>query len=138
MNKFLLNTILALAIVVGFVTCKKPDPFDAYKGSGNEFKGVWVRTLGASGDKTQIAIGNIPGEAANRVYMCEWKGIVGLYKGYLNGNEVTWDSQHGLPVTTFTMKGSQLEFEYRTELNSLPTLYDRGSWDDTHCGRLGK
>lgn len=103
--------------------------------SDNTLSGIWVRTDGASGDETDIAIGGIPGEPSNRVYMCEWKGSVGLYKGNINGNTITWDSQYGLPDASVRKVGSQLEFYYPSVSFSIPTLYNSGSWSD-RCGKL--
>jgi len=98
-------------------------------------RGVWVRTLGASGDKTDIAIGGIANEAENRVYMCEYKGTVGLYKGYIDGNTIVWDSSHNLPNASAKLKGTQLELYYPSVSYSIPTLYDKGNWSG-NCGAL--
>src|SRR5690349_16846740 len=73
---------------------------------------VWVRIIGASGDKTELAIGGIDGEPANRVYMCELKGstVAGLYKGILTSdNMIDWDDN--IPNTYLRIKGSELEFD---------------------------
>jgi hypothetical protein len=97
--------------------------------------GVWVRTEGASGDETDIAIGNIPGEPENRVYMCEYVGSVGLYKGYLNGNTITCDNTYGLPDASVKRVGAQLELSYPSVSWSIPTLYNSGQWS-SNCGPL--
>ena len=101
-----------------------------------ELTGVWVRTLGASGDKTDLAIGVITGEAT-RVFMCEKRGstAAGFYKGNLYDNTIVWDATYGLPDTRLRMVGTQLEFSYPSVAGSLPTLYNSGSWS-AECGPL--
>src|SRR6185436_12122936 len=99
-------------------------------------EGVWVRIIGASGDKTELAIGGIDGEPANRVYMCELKGstAAGLYKGILTSdNTIIWDNPN-LPKTYVSIKGSELEFDYKC-CNALPTYYKPGKWT-AECGPL--
>jgi hypothetical protein len=100
------------------------------------YEGTWVRLLGPSGDRTDLAIGGIAGEPENRVYMCELRGstAAGFYKGMLNGNVITWDSQYGLPDTYLSMVDGQLEFDYRC-CGTVPTYYERGSWSG-ECGPL--
>jgi hypothetical protein len=96
---------------------------------------VWVRVIGASGDKTELAIGGIDGEPANRVYMCELKGstAAGLYKGILTSdNMIDWDDN--IPNTYLRIKGSELEFDYRC-CGALPTYYKQGVWTG-ECGPL--
>ena len=115
-----------------FLGCEKESDSN---NSNNSLSGVWVRTDGPSGDETDIAIGNITGEPENRVYMCESQGSVGLYKGYINGNTITWDSEYGLPDASVKKVGSQLEFYYPSVSFSVPTLYDSGSWSN-NCGEL--
>ncbi|MFA6404124.1 MAG: hypothetical protein WCX31_21240 [Salinivirgaceae bacterium] len=115
-----------------FFSCSKDEDNGGDEGSLN---GVWVRIEGASGDETDIAIGNIPGEPENRVYMCEYVGNVGLYKGYLNGNTITWDNNYGLPDASVKRVGAQLEFSYPSVSWSIPTLYNSGQWS-SHCGSL--
>lgn len=98
---------------------------------------VWVRLPGPSGDRTEIAIGGIKNEPANRVYMCEKKGstAAGFYKGIISENNVVkWDAEHGLPDAYFTFANGKLVFEYRIN-GSLPTNYDKGSWSG-ECGPL--
>lgn len=97
--------------------------------------GIWVRTIGTSGDRTDIAIGGIANEPSNRVYMCEYKGSVGLYKGYIDGNTITWDETYRLPKASATLKNNQLELYYPSVSYSLPTLYDKGTWSD-NCVNL--
>jgi len=116
-----------------FFSCTKEE--DNTNNSGGSLNGIWVRTEGASGDETDIAIGNIPGEPQNRVYMCEYVGTVGLYKGYLNGSTITWDNEYGLPDASIRRVGAQLEFSYPSVSWSIPTLYNSGQWS-SHCGSL--
>ncbi|WP_276135077.1 hypothetical protein [Polluticoccus soli] len=104
-------------------------------GGGSPYTGIWVRELGASGDETDLAIGNIPGEAANRVWMCEYKGQVGLYKGTISGSTITFDAQYGLPTYTVSKDGDKLMLQGNIT-GSLATPYSKGSWT-AHCGTLG-
>ncbi|HYP70509.1 MAG TPA: hypothetical protein VEP93_06455, partial [Variovorax sp.] len=92
---------------------------------------------GPSGDRTEIAIGGIKNEPANRVYMCEKKGstAAGFYKGTISSNNVVkWDAVHGLPDTYFSLSSGRLIFDYRIN-GSLPTDYEKGSWSG-ECGPL--
>lgn len=123
--------LILLIITISFAGCEKESDNDG----NSSLAGIWVRTQGASGDETNIAIGGISGEPEDRVYMCEIKGNVGLYKGYIDGNIITWDSEYGLPNASARMVGSQLEFYYPSLSFSLPTLYDSGSWSN-NCGEL--
>lgn len=97
---------------------------------------VWVRLPGPSGDRTEIAIGGIKNEPANRVYMCEKKGstAAGFYKGTLTNNVVKWDAQYGLPDADFTLSGNRLVVQYQVSY-SLATSYDKGTWSG-ECGPL--
>ncbi len=130
--KITITTILLVSALF-FAGCEKETESD--NGNSSSLSGIWVRTLGASGDETDIAIGDISGEPSNRVYMCEWKGAVGLYKGYISGSTITWDSQYGLPNASVRKVGSQLEFYYPSVSGSLPTYYNAGSWSN-RCGEL--
>lgn len=70
--------------------------------------GRWQRYGSPNGYQTDLAIGNIPGQAENRVYMCEHPGSpsAGLYKGTLDGTTITWDAVHNLPNAVFNLLGS--------------------------------
>lgn len=129
-TKKILNLFLLFTLIFISTGCEEDDE---ESGNGGSFGGVWVRTQGASGDETDIAIGGIAGEPNNRVYMCEWQGSVGLYKGYIDGNTITWDN--GMADAHVRMVGSQLEFSYPSLEWSIPTLYNSGSWSN-HCGSL--
>lgn len=104
--------------------------------TASPLSGTWVRLPGPSGDRTDIAIGGIKNEPANRVYMCEKKGstAAGFYKGTLTGSVVKWDAQHGLPDADFTLSNGQLIVKYKVDY-SLPTPYNKGSWSG-ECGPL--
>ena len=134
-TSFWKTTITSILLVSAFffAGCKKETESD--NGNSSSLSGIWVRTTGASGDETNIAIGGISGEPSNRVYMCEWRGAVGLYKGYISGNTITWDSQYSLPDASVRKVGSQLEFYYPSVSGSLPTNYNSGSWS-SRCGEL--
>ncbi len=103
-------------------------------GGGGSLYGVWVRTYGPSGDQTDIAIGNIEGEPENRVYMCESVGSVGLYKGYISGNTISWDN--GMADAYVRLVDGQMEFSYPSLDHIIPTLYNRGFWSG-HCDLNG-
>ena len=70
--------------------------------------GRWQRYGSPNGYNTDLAIGNINGEPANRVYMCEHPGspTQGLYKGTIKGTTITWDAVYGLPNAKFSILGS--------------------------------
>ena len=103
---------------------------------GNDFVGVWVRLPGPSGDRSDLAIGNIPGEPASRVYMCEKKGSLtpGFFKGNISGSTITFDSQYGLPTYTVSMYGDELLLKGNIS-TSIATPYKKGSWGGD-CGPL--
>jgi hypothetical protein len=126
MKTKILNTtrLLALLLSIFIVGCESDD--EELGGGTNSLYGVWVRTNGPSGDETEIAIGGISGEPENRVYMCESVGTTGLYKGYLNGNIISWDN--GMADARVVLVGNQLEFDYPSLDYIIPTLYNRGSW----------
>lgn len=113
-----------------------PDPTQDSSPSETSIEGTWVRLIGASGDRTDLAIGGIEGEPENRVYMCEKRGstAAGFYKGYLNGDMITWDEQYNLPDTYLQIVGPELEFDYRC-CGAVPTYYERGDWSG-ECGPL--
>jgi hypothetical protein len=102
---------------------------------GSPYKGIWVRQLGASGDETDLAIGTVPGEPANAVWMCEWKGTMGLYKGTISGDQITFAPQYGLPTYTVKLEGGELMLKGNVP-QSLFTPYKKGTWT-SHCGKLG-
>ncbi len=107
-----------------FMGCESDE--EELGGGADSLYGVWVRTNGPSGDETEIAIGGISGEPENRVYMCESVGTTGLYKGYINGNTISWDN--GMADARVVLVGNQLEFDYPSLDYIIPTLYNRGSW----------
>lgn len=124
-----------------FSSCEKDDDLNTSPGggggstSGSIYKGTWVRDLGASGDETDLAIGNISGEPSDRVYMCEWKGSVGLYKGTISGNIITWDTKYGLPDAEIGLESGKLTLYYPSVSYSLKTYYSSGTWT-SKCGPL--
>jgi hypothetical protein len=99
-------------------------------GGGSSFYGIWNRIVQSSGDRTDIAIGGITGEPANRVYMCELTGstAAGFYKGTLNGNTIVWDSQYGIPNFVLTIVGSNMELNVPSCSTCITTTYVSGSW----------
>jgi hypothetical protein len=118
------------------VSCEDESDEDTNNNNnGGPYGGVWSRVLGASGDRTDIAIGGIDGESSDRVYMCEKHGstAAGLYKGYIDGDYITWDSEYGLPETYLEIVDGTLEFSYPDCEVCLVTEYVRGSWDG-ECG----
>ncbi len=99
----IISCLIMLLPIVFISACKKAE-MDS--GSPN---GVWQRYGSARGYNTDLAVGDIPGEPANRVYMCEHPGspTAGLYKGFINGNTITWDAAYGLPNAEFNPVGSE-------------------------------
>jgi hypothetical protein len=135
MNKKNVSLILALLALMIFINgCD--DAEDEESSGPTEVEGMWVRIVGASGDRTDLAIGGIDGEPENRVYMCEKKGstAAGLYKGILtSSNVIVWDDN--LPDTYIRIVNGQLEFDYKC-CGALPTYYNSGIWDEDECGPL--
>lgn len=129
--------ICLLLCTAMWVSCEDDSDENTGGGGGNSVYGTWVRVLGASGDRTDLAIGDIDGEPENRVYMCEKRGstAAGFYKGYIDGHYITWDSQYGLPDTFVEVVNGTLEFSYPDCDVCLVTDYVRGSWDG-ECGDL--
>ncbi|PZR21115.1 MAG: hypothetical protein DI539_08965 [Flavobacterium psychrophilum] len=117
------------------VSCE--DDSDENTNNNGGLSGVWTRLPGPSGDRTDLAIGGIEGESSDRVYMCEKHGstAAGLYKGYIDGNIITWDSEYGLPYTYVEVVNGDLEFSYPDCDVCLVTGYERGSWGGD-CGDL--
>ncbi len=109
--------------------CEKTDA-----GGNLDAMGTWVRLPGPSGDRTDLAIGGITNEPANRVYMCEKRGstAAGFYKGTYSNGVITWDPQYNFPTYTATVDGSQLVIDCNV---CVPTYYEVGSWSG-ECGPL--
>lgn len=129
-----------LSMTIVSVSCTKDDdttPSSSTGGSStaSKYKGTWVRVVGSSGDETNIAIGNISGESDNRVYMCEWKGVVGLYKGRISGNTITWDASYGLADAEVGLENGKLTLIYPAYPQTLLTYYSSGTWTNK-CGTL--
>ncbi len=100
--------------------------------------GVWQRYGSPKGYNTDLAVGNIPGEPSNRVYMCEHPGSpsAGLYKGYINGNIITWDAIHGLPNAEFKPIGNEMTLYFNVGQLKDAGKYKKGVWTNA-CGELG-
>jgi hypothetical protein len=126
--KKLLNSLL-LTLLIFLSACEKTDT-----GGDIDVMGTWVRLPGPSGDRTDLAIGGIANEPANRVYMCEKRGssAAGFYKGTYNDGVITWDSQYNFPTYTAVVDGSQLVIDCNV---CIPTYYEVGSWSG-ECGPL--
>lgn len=126
--KTLLNSLF-LASLIFLGACEKTDT-----GGNLDVMGTWVRLPGPSGDRTDLAIGGITNEPANRVYMCEKRGstAAGFYKGTYSNGLITWDSQYNFPTYTATIQGSQLVIDCNV---CIPTYYEVGSWSG-ECGPL--
>jgi len=122
---------------VTIISCEDEDEENTGGGNNSSFAGVWTRLPGPSGDRTDLAIGGIDGESSDRVYMCEKKGstAAGLYKGYIDGSYITWDSEYGLPDTYLEIVNGTLEFSYPACEVCLVTDYKKGSWGGD-CGSL--
>lgn len=99
---------------------------------GGEVSGIWIRETGdGSGDRTDLAIGTVRGEAANRVWACEVRprrpSIV-LQRGTLTGDRIVWDAVHGgVPDYRVSRSGDRLRVEVQFP-GAQPTTYSRGSW----------
>lgn len=120
------------------VSCEDDSDEDTNNNNnGGAYGGVWTRLPGPSGDRTDLAIGGIDGESSDRVYMCEKHGstAAGLYKGYIDGNVITWDSEYGLWDTHLDVVNGILEFSYPDCDVCLVTDYKSGSWGGD-CGDL--
>ena len=104
--------------------------------SGGSAYGVWQR-YSSNIYNTDLAVGNIPGEPSNRVYMCEHPGSpsAGLYKGYISGNIITWDASHGLPNAEFMEVGSERTLYFGVGDIADAGKYKKGIWTNT-CGDL--
>src|SRR5688572_18302925 len=123
----------SLTLLSLMVYCNSCDELSSTDEESPEIEGVWVRLPGPSGDRTELAIGGIEGEPANRVYMCEKKGstAAGLYKGILTtDNVIIWDKN--LPNTYVRITGNELEFDYKC-CGAIPTYYNQGSWSGECC-----
>jgi len=105
----------------------------------NSPTGIWQRYGSPMGYNTDLAVGNIPGEPANRVYMCEHPGSpsVGLYKGYISGNTITCDAVHGLPDAEFDAVGEERTLYFNVGAKEDAGKYRRGVWTGM-CGELKK
>lgn len=109
---------------------------DEFLTNGNPVFGRWERVVGANGDYTELAIGNINGEESNRVYMCEKNGSqAGLYKGYIDGNKIIWDAEYGVPDFYVEIKDDQFVLTVPDCPICLPTYYFEDPWDGD-CGPL--
>jgi len=131
--------LMLLAILI--FSCSEDDG-DEYVyqppgGGSGSVAGIWTRYPGPSGDRTDLAIGGIAGEPANRVYMCEKEGSAtpGLFKGSISGNTIVWDSQYGLPNSNVQLVNGDLVLSYPSVEWSIPTSYGPGSWGGD-CGSL--
>jgi len=116
--------------------CTKED--DGSGDGGTDITGVWQRYGSPKGYQTDLAIGNIPGEPSDRVYMCEHPGSpsAGLYKGTISGNTITWDAAHGLPNAVFNSIGNgERSLYFGVGAVSDAGKYKKGIWTNT-CGEL--
>jgi hypothetical protein len=127
MRKFY-SAVLLLSLFL-LNACVKTDT-----GGNLDVMGAWVRLPGPSGDRTDLAIGGITNEPANRVYMCEKRGstAAGFYKGTYSNGVITWDPQYNFPNYSATVEGSQLVIDCNV---CVPTYYEVGTWSG-ECGPL--
>ncbi len=127
-----------IEVVKDGTTWKLKVTADAGGGGGNgSSTGVWQRFNSPNGYNTDLAIGNIPGEPANRVYMCEHPGSpsAGLYKGYINGEIITWDAVHGIPSAKFYERDGVMRLWFTVGPEDEAGRYKKGTWTNT-CGPL--
>jgi hypothetical protein len=101
--------------------------------TGGSHFGIWQRYGSPNGYNTDLAVGNIPGEPSNRVYMCEHPGSpsTGLYKGYISGNIITWNAIHGLPNAEFKEVGSERTLYFGVGAVADAGKYKKGIWTNT-------
>ncbi len=108
-------------------------------GGGNNTgtSGIWKRIESPKGYQTDLAVGGIPGEPANRVYMCEHPGSpsAGLYKGTISGETITWDAVHGLPTAKFYERDGFMRLWFSVAPEDEAGKYVKGVWTNT-CGPL--
>lgn len=106
-------------------------------GNNGDKTGVWQRYNSPNGYQSDLAIGNIPGEPANRVYLCEHPGSpsAGLYKGYISGETITWDAVHGLPSAKFYERDGVMRLWFSVGPEDEAGKYKKGVWTNT-CGKL--
>ena len=123
-----------MAFAILLQSCKKDQENES---TDTNYYGIWTRLPGPSGDRTDIAIGGIQGEPANRVYMCEKEGSLtpGFFKGTLDGDIINWDPEYNFPYSQLKIIDGELEFSYPTLSWSIPTMYERGTWGG-ECGNL--
>lgn len=129
----LMIAIASIAFI--FSSCTKEET--EVNSTNSDPSGIWQRYGSPKGYQTDLAIGNIPGEPSNRVYMCEHPGSpsAGLYKGYISGNIVTWDSKYGLPNAEFKPVGNEMTLYFGVGSISDAGKYKKGNWTNT-CGEL--
>lgn len=144
MKTFRINTIIACLISLFFIISCTKDKDNADDQDGDDditnsdgTVGIWQRYGSPNGYNTDLAIGNIPGEPTNRVYMCEHPGSpsAGLYKGYINGNTISWDAVHGLPNADFNKIVDGRSLYFGVGAVSDAGKYRKGVWTNT-CGEL--
>jgi hypothetical protein len=134
MKELRIATYFLILLTTMFMgSCAKNDEITSSESSF----GVWQRYGSPRGYNTDLAVGNIPGEPTNRVYMCEHPGspTAGLYKGYINGNIITWDASHGLPNAEFKEVGSERTLYFGVGAVADAGKYRKGVWTNT-CGEL--
>lgn len=104
-------------------------------GQGSTPYGRWQRYGSPGGYQTDLAIGDIPGQPSNRVYMCEHPGSpsAGLYKGTISGTTITWDAVYGLPNAQFDILNSGPNRTLYFGVGSISDAgkYSPGVWTNT-------
>jgi hypothetical protein len=93
--------------------------------------GVWNRFNSTA--QTDVAIGSVTGEGANRVVMCQYppSHLAGLYKGTLSPDRrsINWDSQHNLPTYKLAIVGDRMDFVVDVDGDrTILGQYELGSW----------
>lgn len=109
-------------------------------GTNASFQGLWYRiTQDGSGDRTDMAVGTIPGEASDRVWLCEVRPSSSrtiLQRGTLRGTRIDWDPVHaGVPSYSIGREGSRTWLQASAP-GALRTFYDPGQWN-RFCPPLG-
>lgn len=102
------------------------------------FEGEWNRYGHPQGYDTDLKVGGIPGEPANRVYMCTLPPTPapGLYKGTLqaDGATIRWDAGHNVPDYVMQSTGTNTMVFFVPVVNAEGGRYRRGNWRPGSCG----
>lgn len=102
-------------------------------GAAGRFAGAWNRYGHSS--YVEIKVGGIPGESANRVYMCQVSSS-SLYRGTVqsDGATIRWDASHNVPDYVMEENGTNRMRFFVPVMNAYGGTYQKGSWTKGACG----